>query len=88
MEQIEELFSHPALRELNNYIFACKVHGCLSKALEKDRMGNLEGFKANIERAFYRVFHWAGSRGYKLTDSIYEKMEKNKGRLRLHGKKY
>jgi len=67
---------------------ACSVHKCLSVALEADRKGEREDFALGIAGAFMMTFIWGAQKGYYLEDAIKEKMERNKKRGRLHGKRY
>lgn len=74
--------------EDNQFLLASIVNINLSKALEADRRGDVDGFAYNLSAALYATFGWASRRGYTLEEAIIKKMEKNKARPRLHGKAY
>lgn len=80
----------PEISKLNeiNYKNACRVHQALSYALESDRLEEDETFAWNIGIAFLATLNWAAEMGYSIEENILAKMEKNKHRPRLHGKKY
>jgi len=60
----------------------------LSEAVEADRHDDYENFKEEIADTFIRLFDMCGYFNIDVEDEINKKMEKNKKRPRLHGKKY
>jgi len=60
----------------------------LSYALERDRQGLRGPFAQKIAMAFVYTLKWAAHKGYRIEDALMKKMERNKQRPRLHGKKY
>jgi NTP pyrophosphatase (non-canonical NTP hydrolase) len=64
------------------------IHSELSEALEADRVGNEENRKEELADVFIRLADLCGSLDIDLEQEVEKKMEKNKNRPRLHGKRY
>jgi NTP pyrophosphatase (non-canonical NTP hydrolase) len=64
------------------------IHSELSEALEADRVGNEENRKEELADVFIRLADLCGSLDVDLDQEVEKKMEKNKNRPRLHGKRY
>ena len=60
----------------------------LAEACEADRNDNRDNFKEEIADTFIRLFDLCGYLGINIEKEINKKMKINKGRPRLHGKKY
>ena len=60
----------------------------LSEACEADRIGDYDNFKEEIADTFIRLFDLCGSNNIDIENEINSKMIINKGRPKLHGKKY
>jgi len=60
----------------------------LGEALEADRKGDKENFNEEIADTFIRLFDLCGYFGIDIEKEINGKMIYNKGRPKLHGKKY
>ena len=64
------------------------IHSELSEALEADRHGDKENFAEELADVVIRMGDLCGGLNIDLESAIIAKMEKNKGRARLHGKQY
>lgn len=60
----------------------------LSEALEADRHDNKKNFNEEIADTFIRLFDLCGAYAINIEKEIKKKMEFNKKRPRLHGKRY
>jgi len=60
----------------------------VAEACEADRHGDKENFKEEIADTFIRLFDLCGYLNINIENEINKKMIINKGRPRLHGKKY
>jgi phosphoribosyl-ATP pyrophosphohydrolase len=65
----------------------CLVHSELSEALEAYRDNNIQKFSEEIADVFIRLFHLVGDLDLDIVKAINEKIEKNKSRPYLHGRK-
>jgi len=65
----------------------CLCHSELSEALEAYRKDDKENFKEEIADEFIRLFHLCGDLNIDIETEIVKKMEVNKSRPKLHGKK-
>jgi NTP pyrophosphatase (non-canonical NTP hydrolase) len=64
------------------------IHSELSEALEADRHGDKENFAEELADVAIRMGDLCGGLNIDLESAIIAKMEKNKERARLHGKRY
>lgn len=64
------------------------IHSEVSEALEADRNCFEEGFAEELADICIRVFDLAGGRNIDLQAEIERKMELNRIRPKMHGKKY
>lgn len=64
------------------------IHSELSEALEADRHGDKENFAEELADVVIRMGDLCGGLNIDLESAIIAKMEKNKERARLHGKRY
>ena len=60
----------------------------LGEALEADRKGDKDNFAEELADTFIRLCDMCGGLGIDLESAVHEKMTKNQGRPKLHGKKY
>jgi NTP pyrophosphatase (non-canonical NTP hydrolase) len=65
----------------------CLVHSELSEALEAYRDDDPGKFQEEIADTFIRLFHLVGDLRLDIVKAINEKIEKNKSRPYLHGRK-
>lgn len=64
------------------------IHSELSEALEADRHGDSEHVAEELADAVIRICDLCGGLGIDLERAISKKTEANRGRPRLHGKRY
>ncbi len=64
------------------------IHSELSEALEAHREGDVENFAEEMADVVIRVADLCGGYGIDLEAAIVAKMERNRQRPRLHGKRY
>ena len=74
----------------NNAIAArlALIHSEVSEALEALRVGDMDNFAEELADIVIRVGDTAGGLGIDLESEIKKKMEKNKARGYLHGKRF
>lgn len=64
------------------------IHSELSEALEADRKNDQENLAEELADVLIRLADLCGGYNIDLEKAVKEKMERNKQRPRLHGKKY
>lgn len=64
------------------------IHSELSEALEADRHGDKEHVTEELADVAIRLGDLCGALDINIESAILAKMEKNRGRERLHGKSY
>ncbi len=64
------------------------IHSEVSEALEAHREGDMELVSEEFADILIRVFDTAGEHKIDLDQAVEDKMKKNRGRARLHGKRY
>jgi len=67
------------------------VHSEISEATEAHRVDDMEHFMEEIADTVIRLFHighYMTTQGFDLEDAIAKKMQTNRGRPWLHGKRY
>lgn len=64
------------------------IHSEVSEALEADRKGDRDNLAEEMADIVIRVADFCGGKDIDLEFAIAQKMERNRNRERLHGKKY
>lgn len=65
----------------------CLIHSEISEALEAYRDDDMEEFKAEVADVFIRLFHLVGDLNISIEEAILAKMEENRKRPFMHGRK-